>query len=70
MDLTVDDMDNLRHMLGVSLKTAGGKDVESMERLCRAGLAVKNGRYALSVDPCYHATQEGGRFVGLERLPK
>ena len=73
------DLDNLRHMLGVSEKSprgyrnyfvAGGTDVASMERLREAGLVVKNGRYALSADPCYHATIEGARVIGLESLPR
>lgn len=75
----VNDLDNLRHMLGVSERTprgyrnyfvAGGNDVESMERLRAAGLVVRNENYRLSADPCYHATGEGARAVGLERLPR
>ncbi len=77
--LTVGDMDSLRHMLGVSPKhprgyrnyfVAGGTDVESMERLRAHGLVVKNEGYRLSTDPCYHATEKGARFIGLERLPR
>ena len=77
--ITVDDLDNLRHMLGVSERSprgyrnyfvAGGADVESMERLLVAGFVVKNDRYALSPEPCYHATTEGARAVGLRSLPK
>jgi hypothetical protein len=65
--LTVNDMDNLRHMLGVDKRTprgyrnyfvAGECDVPSMER------------YQLSDAPCYHATETGARFIGLERLPR
>lgn len=79
MTVTDDDLDNLRHMLGVSEEhprgyrnyfVAGGQDVASMERLCVAGFAWKNERYALSADPCYHATIEGARAVGLKVLPK
>jgi hypothetical protein len=79
MDLTVDDMDNLRHLLGVSEQhprgyrnyfVAGGKDVESMERLREHGLVVKNEGYKLSADPCYHATEKGAQFVGLARVPR
>jgi len=77
--LTADDMDNLRHMLGVSAKhprgyrnyfVAGGDDVPSMERLRAHGLVVRNEQYRMSSGPCYHATETGARFLGLERLPK
>ena len=77
--ITVDDLDNLRHMLGVSDRTprgyrnyfvAGGKDVESMERLRAAGFVVKNDGYRMSADPCYHATAEGAKAVGLKSLPQ
>jgi hypothetical protein len=77
--ITADDLDNLRHMLGVEKRTprgyrnyfvAGGKDVESMERLRAHGFVVKNERYALSEAPCYHATLEGARAVGLKSLPR
>lgn len=73
------DFENLRHMLGVSERqprgyrnyfVAGGKDVESMERLREAGLVVKNERYGLSADPCYHATIEGAKVIGLKSLPR
>lgn len=78
-ELTVDDMDNLRHMLGVSARdprgyrnyfVAGGGDVTSMERLREHGLVVKSERYRLSEAPCYHATEKGAKFVGLKKLPK
>lgn len=77
--ITADDLDNLRHMLGVSEKTprgyrnyfvAGADNVASMERLKAAGFVVKNERYTGSADPCYHATTEGARAVGLKSLPK
>ena len=77
--LTTDDMDNLRHMLGVDERhprgyrnyfVAGESDVPSMERLREQGLVVKNERYRLSDDPCYHATVEGARFLGLQGLPR
>jgi hypothetical protein len=77
--ITADDLDNLRHMLGVSDRcrrgyrnyfVAGADDVPSMERLLVAGFVVKNDRYALSLDPCYHATTEGARAVGLKSLPR
>lgn len=76
--ITVDDLDNLRHMLGVSEQhprgyrnyfVAGGDDVASMNRLVAAGFAVRNERYALSAHPCYHATIEGAMAVGLRALP-
>ena len=79
MGITVDDLDNLRHMLGVSEKTprgyrnyfvAGAADVPSMERLRAAGWVIKNEAYWLSSDPCYHATTEGARAVGLQELPR
>lgn len=78
MIITADDLDNLRHMLGVSERclqgyrnyfVAGGDDVLSMERLRAVGFVVKNERYKLSADPCYHATVEGARAVGLKALP-
>lgn len=77
--ITADDLDNLRHMLGVSERcrsgyrnyfVAGGCDVASMERLRAAGFVVLNQRYALSSDPCYHATLDGARAIGLKRLPR
>ena len=76
--ITADDLDNLRHMLGVSERcrrgyrnyfVAGPDNVPSMERLRAAGFVVKNERYAMSADPCYHATTEGARAVGLKALP-
>jgi hypothetical protein len=79
MNIEPEDIDNLRHMLGVDDRhpkgyrnyfVAGGSDVESMERLRTAGLVFKNGRYAASSDPCYHATMLGAEVVGLKRLPK
>lgn len=77
--LTVQDADNLRHMLGVSERhprgyrnyyVAGDGDVPSMERLRAHGFVIKNERYRLSEDACYHATVQGARFIGLEALPK
>ncbi len=77
--ITVEDLDNLRHMLGMSEKhprgyrnyfVAGGKDVDSMERLRGCGFVFKNERYGLSSDNCYHATVEGAKAVGLRKLPE
>lgn len=77
--ITTDDLDNVRHMLGVSDRcrrgyrnyfVAGGDDVASMERLRAAGFVVKNEGYKASSDPCYHATIEGARAVGLKTLPR
>lgn len=77
--VTADDLDNLRHMLGVSERcrrgyrnyfVAGGADVASMERLRALGFVVKNERYKASADPCYHATSEGARAIGLTSLPR
>ena len=77
--ITADDLDNLRHMLGVSERhprgyrnyfVAGSDNVASMERLVAAGFAGRVATYRLSADPCYHATQEGARAVGLRSLPK
>lgn len=77
--ITADDLDNLRHMLGVSDRcrrgyrnyfVAGGDDVASMERLRAAGFVVRNEQYGLSDDSCYHATIEGARAVGLKALPQ
>ena len=77
--LTTDDMDNLRHMLGVSDRcptgyrnyfVAGADNVSSLDRLVAHGLAVKNARHRLSSDQCYHATDKGALFLGLKRLPR
>jgi hypothetical protein len=77
--ITADDLDNLRHMLGVSDECrrgyrnyfiAGGDDIASMERLREVGFVVKNERYSASADPCYHATLEGARALGLKGLPR
>jgi hypothetical protein len=77
--LMLEDMDNLRHMLGVSEQhprgyrnyyVAGAADVPSMERLRANGLVIKNDNYKLSKDACYHATPLGARFIGLKQLPR
>jgi len=76
--ITVDDLDNLRHTLGVSVKhpdgyrnyfVASSQDIESMERLLALGFVTKNVRSRESAWPCYHATVEGARAVGLKELP-
>lgn len=76
--ITGEDLDNLIHMLGVSPKhmngyrnyfMAGGKDIESMERLRAAGFVVRNEGYTGSGLPCYHATLAGAKKIGLEQLP-
>lgn len=76
--ITVEDLDNLRHMLGVSEKhrkgyrnyfVAGATDVPSMERLREAGFVIHNKGYNLSTGACYHATTDGARAVGLKALP-
>lgn len=79
MSLTVDDLDNLRHMLGVSEQhrrghrnyfVAGSDAIPSMERLLSAGFVVKSTRpNGLSNDPCYFATLDGAQVVGLQELP-
>jgi hypothetical protein len=78
-EITGDDLDNLFHMLGVSKKhrkgyrnyfVAGAADVPSMERLRAAGFVVKNEGYTGSGSPCYHATIEGAKKIGLKGLPR
>lgn len=78
-DLTICDMDNLRHMLGVNERTprgyrnyfvAGVDNAPSMKRLERAGFVVRNERYRLSAEPCYHATLQGAQMIGLRELPR
>lgn len=77
--ITADDLDNLRHMLGISERcrkgyrnyfVAGPSDVASLERLKNAGFVVKNDQHISSLGPCYHATLEGARAVGLKELPQ
>jgi hypothetical protein len=73
------DIENLMHMLGVSAKhkkgyrnyfVAGPADAPSMERLRAAGFVVKNEGYMGSSCPCYHATLEGAKRIGLTELPR
>lgn len=77
--LTPYDFDLLRHTLGVNARNpngyrnyfvAGGDDITRMERLRSHGLVVKNHRYSLSPDPCYHATEQGAYAIGLKKLPR
>jgi hypothetical protein len=78
--LVADDFDCLRHMLGITDRTprgyrnyfvAGGADVAAMERLRAHGFVVKNEQTRLlSANPCYHATLEGAKAVGLKGLPR
>jgi hypothetical protein len=82
LNITAEDVDDLRHMLGVSAKSARGyrnyyvaePGHPGMARLLEAGLVVKNERYRLSEDvsedECYHATLAGAKLVGLEKLPR
>lgn len=82
MQITVADLDNLRHMLGVSEKhpkgyrnyfvaSVGSEDWASMERLRISGWVVRHDRYATGdQNACYHATLEGARAVGLRELPQ
>lgn len=78
-EITGYDLDNLIHMLGVDGRhkngyrnyfVAGGDDIASMERLRAAGFVVKNERYRMSEDPCYHATLAGAKKIGLKELPR
>jgi len=77
LNIAIADVDDLRHMLGVSERYPRGyrnyyvaePGHPGMARLLAAGLVVKNDRYRLSEDECYHATLAGARLVGLEELP-
>ena len=78
MNIELEDVDRLRHMLGVSERTprgyrnyfaAGSNDQPSMARLEAAGLVVRNRNWDLTTWPVYHATLDGARLVGLQRLP-
>lgn len=78
LHLTAEDVDDLRHMLGVNGRTPRGyrnyyvaePGHSGMARLLAAGLVVKNERYRLSGDECYHATLAGARLIGLRELPR
>lgn len=78
LNITAEDVDDLRHMLGVSGRTPRGyrnyyvaaPGHEGMARLLAAGLVVKNERYRLSADECYHATLAGAKLIGLRELPR
>lgn len=76
--ISAEDVDDLRHMLGVSARCPRGyrnyyvaePGHPGMARLLAAGLVVKNERYQLSADDCYHATLAGARVIGLTTLPQ
>ena len=78
LNITAEDVDDLRHMLGVSERTPRGyrnyyvaaPEHPGMARLLSAGLVVKNERYRLSEDECFNATLAGARLVGLRELPR
>lgn len=78
--MTVNDLDNLRHMLSVSEKhpkgyrnyfiaSFGSDDGKSMERLRMEGFVTRWNSYSASGDDCYNATLDGARAVGLKELP-
>jgi hypothetical protein len=78
LNISAEDVDDLRHMLGVSERTPRGyrnyyvaePGHPGMARLLAAGLVEKSERYGLSADECYHATLAGARLIGLESLPR
>jgi hypothetical protein len=78
LNITTEDVDDLRHMLGVSKRTPWGNrnyyvaepGHQGMARLLAAGLVVKNERYQLSEDACYHATLAGAKLIGLREFPR
>lgn len=77
MNITADDMGNLRHALGATNQkefknwgyrnyyAAATCDVPSMERLVESGFMVK-GRYCAD-EHHYHATKEGCQAAGLDK---
>jgi hypothetical protein len=77
LDLTSDDLDNLRHMVGASSNipkrqwgyrnhfAAGEKDIDSMNRLETAGYVTKGKSYRNSF--YYHATLKGCKAIGLSK---
>jgi hypothetical protein len=72
------DRELMRHALGLDRKpvgyrnyfVAGSDDAPGWERLVVLGFAVRNTRYNLSSDPCYHVTELGAKALGLKGLPK
>ena len=75
--ITADDLEKLRHMLGVSYGRtkayrnhycAGVDAVAGMERLAAAGF-VERGEVS-GAFPTYYATLEGARAVGVKELPR
>lgn len=78
LNITAEDVDDLRHMLGVNARTPRGyrnyyvadPAHPGMARLLAAGLVVKNERYGVSKDACFHATIDGAKLIGLKELPR
>lgn len=76
-----EDMDSLRHMLGVSKNrsknlwgfrnyfAAGSDQIESMERLVSAGYAARGVEVGGSLT-YYHATEAGMDAVGMSKAAK
>jgi len=80
LDLTGNDLDNLRHMVGAVSNVAkrnwgyrnsfaaGEDDVPSMERLLDAGFVVRGRKFNIGeTDYYYHATLEGCKAIGLSK---
>ena len=80
LDLTSDDLDNLRHMVGAVFNVAkrnwgyrnhfaaGEDDVPSMEKLRNAGFVIKGRKFHIGeTDYYYHATLEGCKAIGLSK---
>lgn len=76
MSITADDMDSLRHALGITAsrprKLWGFRNyycghTPGMDRLCAAGFMrlVHPGKALSGGDPVYTATREGCRAVGM-----
>ena len=80
LDLTSDDLDNLRHMVGAVSNVpkkqwgyrnhfaAGESDVPSMEKLRKAGFVVRGRKFHIGeTDYYYHATLNGCKAIGLSK---
>lgn len=77
--ITADDLDNLRHMLGSDparftqkqwgfrnyFACGGGENEKSMRRLESAGFVRQGRPYDKSF--CFHATEEGCKAVGMNK---